>query len=113
VPAFLTTPAGRFRAIAIAEAISWTGLLVGMFVKYVVIKNPAGVEIFGPIHGAIFAVYLVMTIAVWLAFRWSTRTGVVGLLAGIPPFGTLIFERWATRTGRLSDADASAAPNPA
>lgn len=105
--AFLSTPAGRFRAVAIAEAISWTGLLVGMFFKYVVVENEVGVTIFGPIHGAIFVVFLAVAVATWSALRWTTRVGVTALLASIPPFGTLIFERWATRQGLLNDADMS------
>lgn len=41
-----------FRAIAAVEAVTWAGLLVGMFFKYVVVHNEIGVQIFGPIHGS-------------------------------------------------------------
>lgn len=99
----LRTPSGRFRLIAFAEAVSWAGLLVGMFFKRAVIENDLGVSIFGPVHGALFLGYLVIALATWTTLRWGTRTGVLGLLAGIPPFGSVVFERWATRSGHLDD----------
>jgi hypothetical protein len=45
----------------------------------------------------------------WRHQPWSTPVGVTALLAGIPPFGTVVFERWATRTGRLSRDESAAA----
>ncbi len=36
-----------FSIVAIAEACSWTGLLIGMFFKYVVVGTEIGVKIFG------------------------------------------------------------------
>ena len=36
----MSSTAGRwFRYAAIAETISWAGLLIGMFFKYIVVKN--------------------------------------------------------------------------
>jgi integral membrane protein len=100
------TPAARFRFVAIAEAISWAGLLVGMFFKYVVIEHEIGVQVFGPVHGAIFMAYVLVTLATWGALRWSTGTGVLAVLASVPPFGSWAFERWAARRGRLDPAPA-------
>ena len=62
MPSILGTPAGRFRVVAIAEAISWAALLIGMFFKYVVVENEVGVQIFGPIHGAIFVLYVIVAL---------------------------------------------------
>jgi integral membrane protein len=94
-----------FRIAAIAEAISWTGLLIGMVFKYLVVHNAAGVHLFGPIHGVLFLVYVALAIVVWRRQHWSTTVGVVALLASIPPYGSVVFERWATRTGRLVESD--------
>ena len=90
-----------FRISAIAEAISWAGLLIGMLFKYVLSDNEVGVQVFGPIHGVIFLVYLAMTIAVGVVCRWRWTTTALGLAAGIPPFATYAFETWALRSGRL------------
>jgi integral membrane protein len=104
----LTSPAGRFRLLALAEAVSWAGLLIGMFFKYVVVENEIGVKVFGPIHGAIFVGYVLVALLARDPQRWDVRTTFLALLASIPPFGTVIFERWATKTGKL-DPQASAA----
>jgi integral membrane protein len=96
-----TTPVGRFRILALAEAVSWAGLLIGMFFKYVVVQNQIGVQIFGPIHGAIFVGYVLVTLALRNVQRWDNRTTFLALVASIPPFGTVVFERWATKHGKL------------
>ncbi len=74
-----------------------------MVFKYLVVFDEIGVKIFGPIHGALFVCYLVLAVLLWRRRPWSTRTGTLAVLAGVPPFGTVVFERWATRTGRLGD----------
>ena len=97
--------AGRlFRAVAVAEACSWAGLLIGMLFKYVVVGNEIGVQVFGPIHGALFVSYLVVTVWAARTLRWPFSTMIVALLCSIPPLATLWFERRARRTGRLRPA---------
>ncbi len=91
------TPTARFRTMAIAEAVSWAGLLIGMFFKYVMIQNPIGVQIMGPIHGLFFVLYVIFTIEAMTHLRKSGRVLTLGLLAAIPPFTTLWFERWVLR----------------
>ncbi|WP_433272697.1 DUF3817 domain-containing protein [Pseudonocardia xinjiangensis] len=97
-----TTGALVFRAIAIAEACSWAGLLIGMFFKYVVVRDDIGVTVFGPIHGVLFLAYVVITLMVAREFRWSASTTALALVASIPPLATLWFERRARRNGQLS-----------
>lgn len=82
---------------ALAEAVSWAGLLVGMFFKYVVVHNEIGVKIFGPIHGVIFVGYVLVVLMVRTELRWSRDTTILALLASIPPLATVIFERWVSR----------------
>lgn len=94
-----------FRTVAIAEAISWAGLLVGMVFKYLVVGNDVGVTVFGPIHGGLFLLYLAVTVLVRRPLGWDARITVLALLASIPPLATLLFERWAAHTGRLAAAD--------
>lgn len=94
--------AAVFRVVAIAEAISWTGLLIGMLFKYVLSDNEIGVKIFGPIHGGIFVAYVITVVAVRTRLRWSIPVTLAALAASIPPLFTWFFEIWAKRTGRLS-----------
>lgn len=99
-----------FRVIAFAEALSWLGLLIGMYLKYVPETTEAGVHVFGPIHGGIFVAYLLVTLLARRAFGWSLRTTAVALVASIPPFATAIFEVLADRRGLLGrDAETTAA----
>lgn len=102
----LSSAGEAFRVIAIAEAVSWLGLLAGMFVKYVLESGEAGVQIFGRIHGGVVLVYVVVTLVTARRHRWSPTQIVVGLLASIPPLATVVFERWAHRQGLLSDRPA-------
>ena len=101
-----TTLARAFRAVAIAEACSWTGLLIGMVFKYLVVFDEIGVRVFGPIHGALFVAYVIVTPLAARAFRWDRATLVLGLLASIPPLTTLWFERRASRRGVISYSSA-------
>ncbi|GAA4736381.1 DUF3817 domain-containing protein [Phytohabitans rumicis] len=94
---------GVFRVTAIAEAISWTGLLVGMYLKHVTHTTEMGVWLFGRVHGALFVAYLLATVWVARADRWSFWRTVVALAASIPPLTTLLFERWVSRRQTQSE----------
>ena len=97
-----TTLVKLFRVIAIVEAFSWLGLLIGMYFKWIAETSEAGVKIFGPIHGGIFVAYLVITVLTARQQRWPLRwTTLLALGASIPPFFTVWFEIWAKKTGRL------------
>ncbi|MFI7607727.1 DUF3817 domain-containing protein [Micromonospora sp. NPDC049366] len=95
-----------FVGAAIAEACSWLGLLAGMAVKYGPPANELGVKIFGPVHGALFVVYLLLVLAVARRHRWSLLATGVALACAVPPFATLVFERWAHRRGMLGATSA-------
>ena len=60
-PAFdLRSAAGWFRLIALAEAVSWVGLLIGMYFKYLgTPRTEIGVKVFGMAHGLIFIAFVV------------------------------------------------------
>jgi integral membrane protein len=90
-----------FVIVAFAEACSWIGLLVGMYGKYVADAGEHGVEVFGRIHGFVVLAYVAVTLLAARRLRWDGRTTVLGLLASVPPLATLVFERWAARSGRL------------
>ena len=93
--------ATAFRIVAVAEALSWLGLLAGMYVKYVPQTSEAGVTVFGPIHGAVFVAYVVVALVASRVLRWNLATTLLALVASVPPLVTVPFERWASRTGRL------------
>jgi integral membrane protein len=103
------TAATVFRIVAVAEALSWLGLLAGMYVKYVPQTSEVGVQVFGPIHGAIFVAYVVVALVASRVLRWDVPTTLLALVASVPPLATVVFERWVSRTRRLPSPETAAA----
>jgi integral membrane protein len=93
--------ATAFRVVAIAEACSWAGLLVGMMFKYLVVGNDIGVQVFGPIHGGIFLAYVLVALVASRVLRWTPGTTLLALAASVPPLATVWFERRARGLGQL------------
>jgi integral membrane protein len=99
-----------FKVVAVAEAVSWAGLLVGMYLEHVAGTTDLGVRVFGPVHGGLFLAYVGLTLVVATRLRWGVRTTLVGLACSVPPFATLVFELWAARSGRLRHPDPAPGP---
>ncbi|KAA1427562.1 DUF3817 domain-containing protein [Nocardioides antri] len=97
------TPRNVFRTLAVAEAITWLGLLAGMFVKYVVGTTEVGVQVAGPIHGVAFISYCLVTLVVAVDQQWSRGRTVLGLLSSVPPLMTVWFDRHVESRGGLDD----------
>jgi len=76
----LRSAAGWFRLIALAEAVSWVGLLIGMYYKYLgTPRTEIGVKVFGMTHGLIFIAFVVAGLLVGIAFKWPAGTLVAGV----------------------------------
>ncbi|WP_461024142.1 DUF3817 domain-containing protein [Thalassiella azotivora] len=97
------TPATWFRLVAVVEALTWAGLLVGMFFKHVTRTTEVGVQVFGALHGGAFLAYVLVVLLVARPLRWSLWTTGLALVAAVPPFASLVLERWAERSGRLGE----------
>jgi integral membrane protein len=97
-------PMGRvFAVVALFEAFTWAGLLVGMYLKYNAAEpTTAGVALFGPVHGVAFMVYVVVTVLAAVKLRWPWWAAGLALLAAIPPLVTLPLEWWFKRRGLLA-----------
>ncbi len=88
-----TTALGRLRILAFLEGIS---LLILVFIavplKYYA-HNPTWVKSIGPLHGMLFLLFIVNTISLGVAQRWSFKTTTWKvLLACIVPFGTFYID---------------------
>ncbi|WP_445443714.1 DUF3817 domain-containing protein [Clavibacter sp. km1a] len=90
-----------FAVVAIVEAITWTGLLVGMFLKYVTETTELGVFVFGRLHGAAFVLYVIVTAVAAIRLRWGWKPALLAGLAAIPPLATLPLEVGLRRRGYL------------
>lgn len=102
-----------FAVIAVVEAVTWTGLLVGMFLKYVTQTTELGVFVFGRLHGAAFVLYVIVTAVAAIRLRWGWKAAILAGVAAIPPLATLPLEVGLRRRGYLrhpaADAEVGAA----
>ncbi|MFU8946734.1 DUF3817 domain-containing protein [Mycetocola zhadangensis] len=93
-----------FRTLAIAEAVTWTLLILGLLMKYVWQLGELGdlgVRIGGTIHGFVFLAYGMTVVLVGLNQRWKIPSIVLGVVTAVVPYATIPFDVWADRTGRL------------
>ncbi|MBC7685377.1 MAG: DUF3817 domain-containing protein [Bdellovibrionales bacterium] len=92
-----------FSIVALLEGLTWAGLLIGMFLKYVTKTTDLGVVFFGPLHGTVFISYVVVTILAAGRLRWPLWAMLVAVLAAVPPLVTIPLEMWFKRRGLLSE----------
>lgn len=96
-------PRTLFRLVAFAEAVTWTLLLVGLFLKYVTGTTELGVSIGGGIHGFVFICYVVSTCFTWVNQKWNAGAGLAALGSAVIPYATVPVEKWLDRKGMLAD----------
>jgi integral membrane protein len=98
----IRSTAGRFRLVALTEAVSWVGLLVGMYFKYLgTPRTEIGVKVFGMVHGLVFIAFVITALLAGIAYKWGVLTWLLALLGSIVPLGSVIFLIWADRTAKL------------
>ena len=91
-----------FRILAVAEACSWAALLTGMYFKWIAKTSELGVEIAGPVHGALFIGYAAAALALWRLQRWPLTVALLAGVSAVFPLATIAFERWAGKRGYLA-----------
>ncbi|GAB2533030.1 DUF3817 domain-containing protein [Brachybacterium huguangmaarense] len=97
------SPRRLYRALALAETVTWTLLILGMISKYVLHMGDLGVRIGGSIHGFVFLAYCAVTVLVGIDRRWGAGRILLGLASAVIPFATIPFERWVEKLGLLAD----------
>ncbi|MFS0732440.1 DUF3817 domain-containing protein [Microbacterium sp. 1P10UB] len=95
------TPLTLFRTLAIAEAVSWTLLIVGL-----ILRAAAGVDVAvtvgGGIHGFVFLAYAATAVLVAKNQRWTAAPAIIAVVSAVIPYATVPTEVWLKRTGRLN-----------
>jgi RND superfamily putative drug exporter len=94
------------RIAAITEAVTWAGLLVAMYLKYVQDDHSRAVWMLGTLHGYVWMAYVLVVFLVRAEYRWDRRMTLIALASSVPPFATVPFEIWATgqlRAQRAAD----------
>ncbi|WP_392543335.1 DUF3817 domain-containing protein [Oryzobacter telluris] len=93
------TPRTLFTWLARAEVVTWTLLLIGMWLKYLTRATDLGVRVFGLAHGVVFLGWVLVVVVLWVDQRWRLREVAAALVAGVVPFATLWAERRVDRLG--------------
>ena len=84
-----------FRVGAFAEAIGWTLLISGITYKHFGLPNNHDVlKILGQTHGTLFFSYFAALLAVARSLRLTRIQFGLALLASLPPYGTLVYEKY-------------------
>jgi integral membrane protein len=96
------SPRQLFQLLAVAEAISWTLLIIGMLLKYAVQTTDVGVSIGGAVHGFVFLAYVAAALVIALNQRWSVRVIGMVLVSAVLPYATIPAERRLERDGLLA-----------
>lgn len=94
------TPRAFYRAVAIAEAVTWTGLLLGMALKYG-LDMPVAVLVAGSIHGLVFITYALTAALVGVNQRWPSGRIAFAVATAIIPYATIPFDRHLERRNLL------------
>jgi integral membrane protein len=93
----------RFRVLAYVVGVMLLALVVAMGFKYLA-DEPRGVEIIGPIHGFVYALYLAFALDLAIRARWSIRGTLFVLIAGTIPFLSFVAERTVSRKVRAGQS---------
>lgn len=99
----LVNPRRLFTALATAEAITWTLLIVGMILKYVTRTTELGVRLGGGLHGFVFLMFALTVVVIGVDRRWAPRHVLLGLASTVVPWATLWFERHVERHHLVTD----------
>jgi integral membrane protein len=95
------SPRSLFRALALAETVTWTLLIVGMLLKYVFAVTDVGVSIGGGLHGFFFLAFVAASVVVAVNQRWTAGTTLLALASAVVPYATIPVERLLERRGLL------------
>jgi integral membrane protein len=82
----------RFRVMAYVVGVFLLLLVVAMVLKYAADMGQF-MKVVGPVHGFLYAIYLVISVDLALKLRWSIKGTALVLLAGTVPFLSFWAER--------------------
>ena len=93
-------PKRLYRIVSIAEAVTWTLLILGMVAKYGFDADQL-IFGFGLAHGTAFVAYAATALLVGLNQRWRTAQVVAAIAAAVVPYATIPLDRAIERRGML------------
>jgi integral membrane protein len=91
-----------FRLAAFGEAFGWSLLITGvLWRQFGLINNHSVLQIAGQLHGTLFLAYFIGLLAVYKSLHLSRKQLIVAAAVSVPPYGTLVFEKWLAHKRRL------------
>lgn len=102
---YLSSPVGRLRLLALLEGSSLLFLVfIAVPLKYIW-EIPQGSQFIGPIHGALFLLFVLSTINVAIVQRWKfTKVTWKVLIACVIPFGTFYIDHTILKNIHLEES---------
>ena len=97
----LSSPAGLFRVVATAEAVTWALLISSLIARAIDSSLADLVSISGAMHGFTFLSYGAMALVVGINQRWPILRQGFGVFLAIVPFATVPFESWLRKKNLL------------
>jgi integral membrane protein len=99
------SPRPLYRTLSVAEAVTWTLLIIGMLLKYVVAPGEFGdaaVRVSGFVHGLVFLGYGMTAVLVGINQHWRPRLMLVAVATAVVPYATIPFDHWLERRNLLA-----------
>jgi integral membrane protein len=90
-----------FRWVALIEATTFLALLVATVIKHSD-GGATGVQILGPIHGALFIAYVINVVAIRGEQGWDGKVTFWILVGAVLPFGGYVVDWWLARERRVA-----------
>jgi integral membrane protein len=95
------TPRRLYVVLAIAEAITWTALIVSQIVKGPLGLNAITLTAIGAVHGLVFISYGATAILVAINQRWHFGIGLLAVVGALLPYATIPLEIVQAKRGAL------------
>jgi len=93
---------GIFRFFAILEAVGWTLLISAIIYRRLGLPEADSVISFaGHLHGLGFALYFIFVLLTARSMGWGLWKIGFAIVAGMPPYGSIIFEQYMARRRKL------------
>jgi integral membrane protein len=89
---------GVFRFFAILETVGWTLLIFAIVYRRLGLPEADSVVSFaGHLHGMGFVLYFIFVLLVARSMEWGIWRIGIAVVAGMPPYGSIIFEQLMSR----------------
>ena len=98
------TPRKLYFVLAVAEACTWTALIIGLILKAMNSIEPTLLTTIGGVHGFVFIAYGATAILVAINQRWHPGLAFLAVATALIPYASIPFEIVQAKRGALDGA---------